>query len=222
MFEAIRTSNKKVLRDLGRKFILKSLPIPAILCFNHYFAAIPVMYAMSQSEISDILRDFFAYCNLLQHLVYTASPCSNPQICKLFSILTRQEGTFLLPTATYLNIRILETRSRTSLWGSNDEGIIISEGELSRRLREFISGWLREQVYKQNNECQRAQAFNTCTLFTVKYCTREKCSDRHIAAEALTSNWFNLQVKIHLQQLLIVQIYCNLTHNPVQRMKNIR
>lgn len=220
MFEAIRSYNKKDLRDLGRKFILKCLPIPAILCFDHYFAAVPVMYALSPSDISDVLQDFLAYCNLLQHLINTPNPCNSSQICKLFSILPLQEGTFLLPTATYLNNRILETR--TPLLGTNDRGIIISERELSRRLKDFIADWLREQIYKQNKECLRAQAFNTCTLFATRYCAKRECLDRHIPTVALTSDWFNLQVKIHLQQLLILQIYCNLMHKPVERMEHIR
>ncbi|KJA29102.1 hypothetical protein HYPSUDRAFT_32443 [Hypholoma sublateritium FD-334 SS-4] len=220
MFEAIRSNNQKDLRDLGRKFSLKSLPNPAILCFDHYFTDIPVMYTLSPSDISDVLQDFLAYCNLLQHLIHTANPCRSPQICKLFSILPLQEGTFLLPTATYLNNRILEVR--TPLLGTNDQGIIISEWELSRRLKDFIADWLREQIYKQNKECQRAQAFNTCTLSIVGYCARRECPDRHIPTVVLTSNWFNLQVKIHLQQLLIVQIWCNLMRNPGERMKQIR
>ncbi len=220
MFEAIRSTSKKDLRELGKGFILKGLPIPAILCFDHYFATIPVMYTMSPSDISNVLQDFLAYCNLLQRLVNIDNPCSNRQICKLFSILPQQEGTFLLPTATYLNNRILEIRPPPIL-STNDQGIIIAEWELSRRLRGFIADWLREQIYKQNKECQRSQAFNTCTLYATRYCARRDCQDRHIPTAALTSDWFNLQVKIHLQQLLILQIYCNRMH-PGERMRHIR
>ena len=220
MFEAIRSFNRQDLRDLGKKFILTGHPTPAILCFDHYFATIPVMQTLSPKDISEVLQDFLAYCNLLRHLINTEDPCSNPHICKLFSILPLQEGTFLLPTATYLNNKILETR--TPPLRTNDLGVVISQWELSHRLREFITGWLRDQIYKQNKEFQRSQAFNTCSLYTVRSCARRECHDRHMPTVVLTADWFNLQVKIHLQQLLVIQIYCNLLRKPVERMKHIR
>ncbi|KAF8974058.1 hypothetical protein BDZ97DRAFT_421872 [Flammula alnicola] len=221
MFQAIKAGDAKGLRTLGKKFASKGSSASAVMCFDHCFSSLPNMYTMPLVDVSDILGDFFAYCNLLRRIVNLPNPCNSPRIQKLFSIQPSTENTFFLPNATFLHNKVLE--SRTPLTGSNEQGVFISEWELSRKLKEHLIIRLKSGINGENEACRQAQAFNPCASFVVnQYCNRKECPHQHILSASLTREWYNLRARIHLQQILILQVLLSLPFNPIDRIRYLR
>ncbi|KIM48469.1 hypothetical protein M413DRAFT_440213 [Hebeloma cylindrosporum] len=203
MFKAITSSDSKGLRSLGKKFASKGELISALICYDHYFSDLPNMSRMSVTDISELLADFLAYCGFLLHIANAQDPCKDPGIQKLFNIVPSTDNTFFLRTSTYLHERILA--SRTPLARENEQGVFVSESELARKINYNMVADLTAKVKAENDACRRAQVFNPCIPFITNFCNRRDCPRHHIPSVSLTREWYNLQVRIHLQQILVIQ-----------------
>jgi hypothetical protein len=136
MFQVITSSNSKELRLLGQKFASKGVSVSALMCYDHYFNDMPSMSRMAATDISEFLADFFAYCGFLHRIANTQDSCKNPGIQKLFNIIPSTDNTFFLRNSTYLHERILE--SHTPLARENEQGVFVSELELSKKINYHI------------------------------------------------------------------------------------
>lgn len=203
MFQAITSSDSKALRLLGKRLASKGESVSALMCYDHYFNDMPSMSRMAASDISEFLADFLAYSGFLHRIANTQDPCKNPGIQKLFNIIPSTDNTFFLRNSTYLHERILQ--SHTPLARENEQGVFVSELELSRKIKYHLTARLTAKIKTQNEACRRAQAFNPCVPFITNYCSRKECPRHHIAPVSLTREWYNLQVRIHLQQILVIQ-----------------
>ena len=204
MFHAIRSSDTSLLRALGAKFSTRNETIQALLCFDHYFAKFPPIIVMEASEVSGILDDFLTFCRLLYDVAVTPNSCTNPLVQQLFCIQPSTEKDFMLPTGTFLHKKIIESRVATK--GVREDGVLIGEWDLVRRLRQFLFDRLRTRVMEENGICRRTQAFSPCLNFAINdQCHRRECPRKHIMYTSLTHAWYNLQVRLHLQQILIFQ-----------------
>ncbi|KDR84732.1 hypothetical protein GALMADRAFT_260438 [Galerina marginata CBS 339.88] len=221
MFQYIKSGDSKNLRILGKKFASQNHVTAAIMCFDHFFTTWPNMHRMSSFEICEFLCDFLEYCNLMQKIANITSPCRNPHIRKLFGIVPSTENIFFLPSTTFLHGKVIE--SRAPLTGSNEQGVFITEWDLSRRFREYLLRRLTNRVIVENNACKLAQAFNPCPPHILNsYCNRKDCPRQHLIPSTLTREWYNLQVRIHLQQILVIQSFCPPFVTPVEKIKCIR
>lgn len=204
MFEAIKAGDLKLLRTLSKQFVSRGDKVSAVLCLDHYFQSFPNLHNFTSLELSELLHDFLGYCRSLESLIVTPNPCNSLLIQKLFRIYPSSDNILWLPNATFLHNKLLETRA--NLVGSDEEGILISEWELTRRFKEFLINRLLHVVKLENDSCHCASAFNPCLPYIVnRQCNRPQCPRQHIETTSLTRSWYNLQVRIHLQQILILQ-----------------
>ncbi|KAF8807162.1 hypothetical protein BYT27DRAFT_7189247 [Phlegmacium glaucopus] len=205
MFEAINAGDLKLLRTLSKKFVSRNDRVSAVLCLDHYFQSFPSLRNLTSLELSELLHDFHFYCRSLETLILARNPCNNILIRKLFRIHPSSDNIFLLPNATFLHSKIIATR--VNLVRSDEEGILISEWELRRKFKECLMDRLLHIVQTENNSCRHdASAFTPCLPYIVnRQCNRVQCPRQHIEASSLTRSWYNLQVRIHLQQILIFQ-----------------
>ncbi|CAA7264670.1 unnamed protein product [Cyclocybe aegerita] len=206
MFQAIRAGDLPKLCLLGRKFSGTSNAISATLCYDHYFKTIPIMYRMSQAELSELLHDFYLYVRHLHRLGNLVNPCQDLDFCKLFCIQPSTGGNFFVPCDTFLHQVLLERRAL--LISSNEQGIILSEWELKKRVKTILQNRLLTRVRRENDEYRQAQAFSPCPFdIIIGHCGRPDCSRRHLSPSSLNRDWYRLQVKIHLQQINIIQTF---------------
>ncbi|KAJ3514932.1 hypothetical protein NLJ89_g2078 [Agrocybe chaxingu] len=206
MFQAIRSGDLPKLRLLGRMFSASSNGTSAILCYDHFFKSFPIMYRMTPAEISDILHDFYLYVCHLHRIANISKPCQDLDMRKLFCIYPSTGDKFLVPCDTFLHKVLME--GRVILISSNERGIVVSEWELERAVTNMLQKRLVARVQRENRECKNARALNPCASFVVNgYCNRVDCPRCHLQSSSLTRDWYNLQVKIHLQQISIVQAF---------------
>ncbi|KAF8895020.1 hypothetical protein CPB84DRAFT_1782432 [Gymnopilus junonius] len=222
MFHFIDTGDSKNLRVLGRKFASDNHLTSAVLCFDHFFQSWPNIRNMSSADISELLEDFLQYCIMLQQLASIPNPSINPRIQRLFGIVPSSDNVFFLPFGTFLHARVIE--SRAILAGSNDQGIYISEWELSHRFRESLVERLNSRILVEANACvQDAAAFYPCPLHTItSHCYRRECPRQHVSAAELTHEWYNLHIKVHLQQILVIQVLAAPPLRKGDRLKHVR
>jgi hypothetical protein len=221
MFRAIKSSESTQLRDLAVKFEARKEVIQALLCFDHYFNCFPNIVAMEASELSKVLDGFHAYCRLLFSVAITPDSCNSPLMQKLFCIHPSTEKVFMLPTGTFLHKKIVA--SRAFVTEAREDGVLINEWDLARRLREYLFGHLRMRVIAENDMCQRTMAFAPCLNFAINNsCNRVECPRGHVSHSSFTHAWYNLQVKIHFQQILIFHTLHAIPMNFLDRVREHR
>lgn len=221
MFHAIRWSDTTQLRDLGAKFASRNEVIQALLCFDHYFNKFPNVVVTEASEFSKVLDGFFVYCRLLFSVATTPDSCNSPLMQKLFCIQPSTERVFMLPTGTFLYKRIVE--SRVVITESREDGVLVNEWDLARWFRECLFTHLRMRVIAENEICRRTRVFTPCLNFAINdVCNRRECPRDHISYTSFTHAWYNLQVKIHLQQILIFHTLHAIPMDFLDRVKQHR
>jgi len=221
MFETIRVGETKKLRELGHQFARNKQTVNAVFCYDHVFQQPPNMHNMSAAEIADFLGHFLLYCDLLQTIANTPNPVHDLNIRKLFNIVPTSGNVFFLAIGTFLHDKIIDSRAR--LEESTEQGIFISEWELSRKFRGCVMQRLTKRILAENDACKFAQALRPCPSFVINsQCNRIDCPRQHIKPSLMTRDWFDLQMKIHLRQIIIVQILCTPPCHPAEKIKHIR
>jgi hypothetical protein len=221
MFHAIRSSDTTQLRDLGAKFASRDDVIQALLCFDHYFNNFPNIVVMGASEVSKVLDGFFRYCRLLLSVATTPDSCNSPLMQKLFCIHPSTEKVFMLPTGTFLHKKIVE--SRAVITQARENGVLINEWDLARQFKGCLFEHLRDRVMTENEICRRTRVFTPCLNFAINdVCNRRECPRDHILYTSFNHTWYNLQAKIHLQQILIFHTLHAISMNFWDRVKQHR
>ncbi|KAF9524672.1 hypothetical protein CPB83DRAFT_909779 [Crepidotus variabilis] len=221
MFNSIRRRDLNNLRNLGKKFDSLGNVAASLLCFDFAFRAIPNMCKMSQSVISTFLQDFFVFCRLLFKLSKMPNLVEDERMRKLFCIHTNNENNYHLPSFTFLHAKLVA--SRVNFETVDDHGVQIAAWELERRLKGVLMERLVTDLTDENTKCQQAQAFSPCLSYLItSQCNRIDCPNEHLKPTDLTSTWFLLQIRIHLQQILLVQGFSMVHILPGDRIKYYR
>jgi hypothetical protein len=190
--------------------------IQALLCFDHYFNNFPNVVVMEVSEVC-----FLVYCLLLFSVVNTPHSCNSPHVQKLFCIHPSTEKVLMLPTGTFLHKMFVE--ARVVIPEAREDGVVINEWDLARRFRECLFVRLHMRVIAENEMCRRTRVFIPCLNFAINdVCNRRECPRDHIPYTSFTHAWYNLQVKIHLQQILIFHTLHAIPMDFLDRMRQHR
>lgn len=221
MFLAITSGNLTRVVQLSQSFSTEKISHPAaLLGFHHYFNNFPRIQISPSPEVAQVLADFLVYTRLLCEMAFDPDPCNNPTIQKLFAIQVSTDNAFIVPSATYLYRILMDTH--TSVLRSNDEGTLVSDWELSRTIRRCIWDHLRQKVLEENEICRKTRAFSVCLSFLVLgSCARRDCHREHRDSTTINSEWFNIRVRLHLQQVLVFQTLHSTIDNQ-ERMKQQR
>jgi hypothetical protein len=204
MFQAIMKGDIPRLRQTGEKFYQAGNTVAALLCFDHVFKTVPRMIVAKSKEMAGTLEIFSAYVRLLRDTALHPDPCNTPSIQKLLGFRAVTERDFLLPTGSFL-YRYLSDYGNAA-FRSSDDGAVVSTVALARMFRECLCDRLRHRVLQEDDMCRRAEAFSPCLGFGVySVCNRPECPQVHVDTWSITPDWFNLRIRIHLQQILIIQ-----------------
>lgn len=202
---SLQSRDIKGLCALGTKFASQENFTSALFCLDHAFNSLPTLYGWAASEVSQFLQDFLLFCRTLYRVASIPNPGQDPTVRKLFRILPSNSGHFLLPVDTFLFNEIRE--SRVVLLTHNERGALISDGELARGFKSALLRRLRSKLEAEGDICKQATAFQPCIPFTINngHCNRRNCPNEHPTTNPLDEEWVLLRIKIHLQQLIVMQ-----------------
>jgi hypothetical protein len=217
MFQAIMSGDQTQLRKLGKGFASEK-PFAALLCLDHVFQEIPRFQVSDSPQIAEVLTVFTTYIRLLRDTALNPDPCHDSAVQKLFGFRHLTENDFLLPTDTFLHRNMLKRGLRPLRW--NDEGATISGRDLSRLFSDCLWERLRDRVLQEDDVCRRAKAFSPCLSYAASgYCNRPECPQMHVDVTSLQPQWFNMQVRIHLQQIVIFHSLHSVSLHPLDRFR---
>jgi len=202
---SLQSQDLKGLRALGTKFASQENLTSALFCLDHAFNSLPIMYGWPAAEVSHFLQDFQGFCQTMHRVASIPNPGLDPNIRKLFRILSSNSGYFLLPVGTFLYKEMVQ--SHGVLVTLNEHGALISEGELARGFKSALLNRLMSKIEAESQLCKQATAFQPCIPFAINngHCNKINCPNEHPAMHPLGEEWALLRIRIHLQQLLVMR-----------------
>lgn len=209
MFRNLRisSSNPAIFRRLGQDFLKRQERHQALLCLDHYFLKLPSLMSIDSSVLLDFLQGFRVYCGLVQKIVVSLD-LENERTQMTFNYQQAStENAYRLRMDTWL---FNQARSQqASILESDEESVVVPAHDLLRVLKTGLRSRLERRLAAENELCRsQAPAFTPCFTFIMNLqCRRVNCPEQHIDYKELNQNWFNTQLRIHLLQILIYQVY---------------
>jgi hypothetical protein len=210
MFEAIAVSDRARLRQLAQKFLLQAGNKPAsLLSLDHICDSPPSIQKASYTDVASVLSTFLGYSRLLRELgAGNTVQCNQRGIQRLFGFREADDGAFFVPSYTYLYDRITKLRVPTLL--DSDAGYNISNTRLCSIIETIMGDRLRIRISGLDETLRKCAAFSICMNHVTIGCRTGDCVRQHPAA--LDRTWYNGQVRLHLQHILILQaLFCRLS-----------
>ena len=146
MFRAIESGDSRQLLGLGEKLARQGHHPAAFLCLDRVFSVPVKLQAATLPEIARTLQTFHVYVRMLQKLWAFKNPCSDPEVCQVFSIERSTEDLFLLTKGSLLASH--HNGNLTPSARETDQGILIPRWELEK-LFKYV---LRERLLKRVND----------------------------------------------------------------------
>jgi hypothetical protein len=210
------SGDHKQLRDLGQAFARNQNYSAALLCLDHFFKTIPRFQSSDCHQVADILAIFTTYVSFLRDTAHNPDPCHDVSIRRLFGFRLENENEFFLPSNTFLNHRLME--HRMPIIRLVGEGAMVSGHILGRLLLNCLSDRLRDVILREDSICHTTKAFTPCLSYIASgNCYRVECPQIHVDVTSLQPSWYNMRVRIHLQQILIFQALHRVYLDPSQR-----
>ena len=213
MFKAILSRDTRELANLGRNFLETGNTTAAALCLNNYFLKFPNIETMTIQELADTLELFRAYIKILFDFAFRTDPTASLPAARLFGFHRLSTDEFLIPTGTFLH-EFLERR------GQQQHGNSLHGSKLARVFQEAMHDCLWRCVSEENELCRKAPQMSPCMTFAVLgFCNWAGCPHEHVPSIAMSPEWYNVRVRVHLQQILIIQTLHSINHmrNAVER-----
>ncbi|ESK85770.1 hypothetical protein Moror_2448 [Moniliophthora roreri MCA 2997] len=219
MFKAILGNETSNLRDLGLSFYKVKRMNAALLCLDHFFAHFPVIKVSSAGEIAPILEAFAIYTQVLGDLASRPDACNLASVQRLFNLTMTTQNVFLVPSESFLHVQIM--KGRTRIQSTSEDGVTVNNADLAACLQQSLKFRLRDQIVSENTSCQQAKAFMApCISYTVLgRCNRPDCRRLHIERKDMTVEWYNAQIRIYLQQFLIVNSFPTFQGEPRNNLR---
>ncbi|KAK0478174.1 hypothetical protein IW261DRAFT_1482258 [Armillaria novae-zelandiae] len=214
MFTAIVQDQTSRLRELALEFHEMGRSSAALLCLDQYFSrALPIQNMVLVDAVEE-LNLFHIYVNLLSAAAYRMDPCEDAMTGALFGFQRIAENEFLIPQNTWLHTATLKLRLRST---TSDLDFTLSVPELRGIFQRVLRDRLKQRTDDENNECTRSEAFLPCLVFVVSgYCRRSNCPEAHVPSSAINAGYYNMRVRLHLQQILILQSLRENAHQEVE------
>jgi len=213
MFRAIVSRDMRKLANLGREFLKTENTTAAALCLNYYFLTFPNIKTMTIQELAGTLELFRAYIQILLDFAFRTNPTESLPAARLFGFHRLSTDKFLIPTGTFLHEFLEKSRQQ---WHGNS----LPGSDLARVFQAAMHDCLWRSVSEENVLCRKAPQMFPCMTFAVlEFCNRPGCPHDHVPSSAMSPEWYNVRVRVHLQQVLIIQTLhsINHMHNAVER-----
>ncbi|THU96851.1 hypothetical protein K435DRAFT_754482 [Dendrothele bispora CBS 962.96] len=201
MFQAIMSKSIVQLRQQANHFLEANNIPAAILCFDHYYGAMPSLSKLSVFDLTRELKDFLLYIRLLSSTMTAGNPQDSDDLAKLFAFQRLSESQILLSKGSYLHSKLGDSTS------VSDQDSILPPQDLLDLIRKYIGQRLRNRILKENSDCKNARAIYLCLNFSLHgSCNRnEKCTDAHVEQSSFDVAYYNARIRVHLQQVLILK-----------------
>ncbi|KAJ4470931.1 hypothetical protein J3R30DRAFT_3531939 [Lentinula aciculospora] len=198
MFLAIVDNDRTTLRKLGIVFLRANNFPPALLCLDHYYNTPLPFHNLTVYQMADELDLFRQYSQLLLNLTKNPRPADQLGLCKLFGLQKLSDSHILLSAGSYLHRSYSASSQDTQLYMI----------EFVRFFRLQITIRLRDHIYEQDDICKRCSTFTPCLTYSVfgSCHWQASCRYAHLPTASFTSSFYNARLRIHLQQVLILQI----------------
>ncbi|KAK0440419.1 uncharacterized protein EV420DRAFT_1650550 [Desarmillaria tabescens] len=216
MFTAIIRGQISQLRELGLIFHKIGHSSAALLCLDQYFSRVLRIQDMALVDAVEELNLFYTYVGLLSAAAFRTDPCRDVTTAALFGFRRIAENEFLVPQNTWLYSEILKLQPR-NLPRDSDSNLRLSVLELRGQFRYILRSHLQQRVAAENDECARSKAFAPCLVFAISgFCSRPECPEAHAPPSAMNIDYYNMRVRLHLQQILILQSLRENAHADVE------
>ena len=202
MFKVVVADNKDKITQLAKGFLLTDNFAAAGLCLNRYFTRIrnrKFLKPSSIDQLSSYLELFLAYTRILSDLASPANSSKTTLAERLFGFRRLSAGathdTFTTLPGTFLH-RFRELH----MIGKLDNAL--SEFELQHVLRRAVHEYLWDSVTKENLWFRELPQMASCLDLALpggSHTTKGHPHDRPV-----TYHWYNLRIRINLQQILIL------------------
>ncbi|TFK22063.1 hypothetical protein FA15DRAFT_623047 [Coprinopsis marcescibilis] len=224
MFQNIKTLDLKALRLLGHQFLKRKETAQALLCFDHCFGSqnLNTFANLKNSQVCQILADFLAYCTVLR-MVASSLDLENSSTQRLFGFHGADaENMYHVPRGTRL-YELLDQGRRLVLHHEEDSPILSGQ-VIQETLKNELWRRMAKRIRHENDLCRRSNLFTPCLPFIINSeCRLINCFRQHIPWQELDEDWFNSQVRMYLQQVMIFHTLHYVPHDPmVDRFRTYR
>ncbi|KAK0444957.1 uncharacterized protein EV420DRAFT_1721599 [Desarmillaria tabescens] len=214
MFTAIIKDQTSRLRELALEFHEMGHNSAALLCLDQYFSRAFRIQSMVLADAVEELNMFHFYVNLLSAAAYRTDPCEDAMTAALFGFRRIAENEYLVPQNTWLHTAALELQLRSA---TSDLDLTLSVPELRSIFQRVLRGRLKQRTDAENSECARSKAFLPCLVFAVSgFCRRPDCPEAHVSPSEIDAGYYNMRIRLHLQQILILQSLRENAHQEVE------
>ncbi|KAJ2926890.1 hypothetical protein H1R20_g10212, partial [Candolleomyces eurysporus] len=223
LFQSLHKSNgASIFRQLAYRFLDRKENHQAVLCFDHYFTNFPSTLWITNADMVTILEDFGQYCRSFRDLILGLD-VANKDTQRLFNFRPASIGNaYRVRTKTWLDEQVTAVLAKLQVFERDDEFITVSSDGLQHFLQTVLWQRLERRILDENSLCQMIPVFTPCLPFVMNSeCHQVHCPRHHADYQELTQDWFNCQVRIHLLQILIYQIYLGIP-TPKDRTRTIR
>jgi hypothetical protein len=207
MFKAISSGCKEDLIQRANIFLDSSNKDAALLCLDRQFEHTLDFTNMDISEMASVLQLFLRYAEMLQDLVFSVDPCTNPRIWTLFGYRPHElePSAFCIPPGTLLYAQATGVAHDSM----SEEGLILSRQDLLVVFQQCLRYRLLNRVDVENDNCRVAPALTPCLEHVVYNgnCDGSLCNGHHIVPD---KEWFSSWTRVHFLQILIYQTIIHL------------
>ncbi|TFK51884.1 hypothetical protein OE88DRAFT_1483274 [Heliocybe sulcata] len=202
MFKAIASRDITSLKQLGRALCCADRKAAALLCYTHVFKQGAWVQTASLTDASALVDHFTIYTGLLHDMSAHSDPCSDSSIRRLFGFRVEPQHSVLLPRRSFLFSSVPERLLRTL--GPEDPAIRISRGQFLYIYRQSLREHILSLVLKEDDACRDLRVLRPCLVFTTFGRCRDQCPRGHFSGAELSAEAYNLRVRLHLQQILLL------------------
>ncbi|PBK60035.1 hypothetical protein ARMSODRAFT_898604 [Armillaria solidipes] len=205
MFTAIIYAQTSRLCELGSEFHKMGHSSAALLCLDQYFSQTLRIQDMALVDAVKELSFFYTYVGLLSAAAFRTDPSGDAPTAALFGFRRVAENEFLVPPNTWLHSAAFNLRPRDANQDS-DADLRLSVLELRGLFQHVLRSHLKQRTASENDQCARSKAVLPCLVFAVSgFCRRHDCPEAHVSPSVIDAAYYNMRVRLHLQQILILQ-----------------
>ncbi|KAF8588487.1 hypothetical protein K439DRAFT_1335105 [Ramaria rubella] len=224
-FYAILNKDNTQLLSLARQSpqIPGSNPMLALLCLDQALSKPPRMLDEDARTVSRQLEDYDMYVQLLRTVILDWHKA------EAAALLGLVDDTHEAIAETTQEFCVLSTSVLYKYLGRNqshNEEIKIPSTGLPETIRDVLGQRMVNRVLEEHEVCLHTKAFRPCINFALHgICNYHACPRDHIPRGAHSVEAFNLRVRLHMQQILIVQTLDTsapfVTRHHFERMRRI-
>ncbi|KAK0245331.1 hypothetical protein EDD85DRAFT_800629 [Armillaria nabsnona] len=219
MFMAIIENRTSQLRALGLKFHRMHYSAAALLCLDQYFSRAFRFQDLVLVDAVEELGLFHTYVNLLSTAAFRTDLSHEATVATLFGFRRNTANELLVPQNTWLHSEILKLRP-SNMPRDPDPNLKLPVLELRGLFQRVLQIHLKQRIIAENEECARSKAFLPCIPFAVSgLCTQSECPKAHVSPAKIDSIYYNMRVRLHFQQIVIVQLLKDNAHEEVEVRK---